>query len=261
MPDFLYSVADGVATITFNRPDALNALTFDIYAQFRDLLAELRHEPAVKVVILTGAGRAFCSGGDVFEIIGPLLERDVEGHLEFTRMTGAVVENMRRLDRPIIAAINGIAAGAGAVIALASDLRLAADSASFRFLFTSVGLTGADMGAAYLLPRIVGMGRATEILLFGDKISAGQAERLGLVNRVTPLEDLLPAAQEWAARLAAGPTAAIGMTKRMLTNEWNMDLSAALEAEAQAQALMLMGDDHRAFYESFKQRRAGSQSG
>jgi enoyl-CoA hydratase/carnithine racemase len=258
MPDFLYSLSDGVATVTFNRPEALNALTFDVYAQFRDLLAQMAHDPAVKVLILTGAGRAFCSGGDVNEIIGPLLERDVEGHLAFTRMTGAVVENMRRLDRPIIAAINGVAAGAGAVIALAADLRIAADSASFRFLFTSVGLTGADMGAAYLLPRVVGMGRATEILLFGDKIGAGQAERLGLVNKVTPLEDLLPTAQEWAARLAAGPTAAIAMTKRMLNNEWNMDLGSALEAEAQAQALMLMNDDHREFYEDYRRRKKGA---
>src|SRR5690606_20459202 len=144
----------------------------------------LRYDEAVKVVVLTGAGRAFCSGGDVYEIIGELLEQDVKGHLDFTRMTGATVYNMRNLDKPIIAALNGMTAGAGAVIALASDLRIASEQASFRFLFTNVGLTGADMGAAYLLPRVVGMGRATEILLFGDKITAADAERIGLVNKV-----------------------------------------------------------------------------
>ncbi len=253
--DFLYDVNEGVATITFNRPDVLNALTFTVYAQFRDLMEALRYDDQVKVVILTGAGRAFCSGGDVHDIIGELLEQDVKGHLDFTRMTGAVVFNMRALDKPIIAALNGVTAGAGAVIALASDLRLASEQASFRFLFTNVGLTGADMGAAYLLPRIVGMGRATEILLFGDRLSAAEAERIGLVNRVVPAAELLPAAQEWAARLAQGPTQAIGMTKRLLNNEWNMDLVAALEAEAQAQALMLMGQDHRLFYEAFKERQ------
>ena len=164
------------------------------------------------------------------------------------------LHNLRRLDKPIIAALNGVTAGAGAVIALASDLRIASEAASFRFLFTGVGLTGADMGAAYLLPRVVGMGRATEILMFGDKIGAQEAERIGLVNRVVAPDALLSTAQEWAARLAAGPTLALGMTKRMLTNEWHMDLASALEAEAQAQALMLMGEDHRLFYEAFKEK-------
>jgi len=253
--DFLYDAAEGVATITFNRPDVLNALTFEIYAQFRDLMEALRYDDQVKVVILTGAGRAFCSGGDVYDIIGELLEQDVKGHLDFTRMTGATVFNMRNLDKPIIAALNGTTAGAGAVIALASDLRIASEQASFRFLFTNVGLTGADMGAAYLLPRIVGMGRATEILLFGDKITAAEAERIGLVNKVVPHDQLLPAAQEWAARLAGGPTTAISMTKRLLNNEWNMDLVSALESEAQAQALMLMGEDHRIFFEAFKEKQ------
>lgn len=252
--DFLYEVNEGVATITFNRPNVLNALTFEVYAQFRDLMAELRRDDAVKVVILTGAGRAFCSGGDVHDIIGDLLEKDVKAHLEFTRMTGETVFNMRRLDKPIIAALNGMTAGAGAVIALASDLRLASDVASFRFLFTNVGLTGADMGAAYLLPRVVGMGRATEILFFGEKITAGEAERIGLVNQVVPHDDLLPRAREWADRLASGPTLALSMTKRMLTNEWHMDLASALESEAQAQALMLMGEDHRIFYEAFREK-------
>lgn len=252
--DLLYDVSEGVATITFNRPDVLNALTFDMYARYRDLMEALRYDTAVKVVILTGTGRAFCSGGDVYEIIGELFEQDVRGHLDFTRMTGATVLNMRRLDKPIIAAVNGLAAGAGAVLALAADLRLAADVASFRFLFTGVGLTGADMGAAYLLPRIVGMGRATEILLFGDKITASAAEHMGLVNKVTETDELLTAAQTWAAKLASGPMTSIGMTKQMLNNEWNMDLASAIEAEAQAQALMLMGQDHRIFFESFKDK-------
>jgi enoyl-CoA hydratase/carnithine racemase len=254
--DFLYDLSEGVATITFNRPDVLNALTFRVYAQFRDLMEELRYDDDVKAVVVTGAGKAFCSGGDVYDIIGVLMEQDVKGHLDFTRMTGATVLNMRRLDKPIIAAINGTVAGAGAVIALASDLRIMAEKAKFAFLFTKVGLTGADMGAAYLMPRIIGMGRATELLMFGDTITAEVAGEYGLVNRVVPLEEVLPAAQEWAARLAAGPTLAISMTKRMLNNEWSMDLESALESEAQAQALMLMGEDHRIFYEAFKEKES-----
>jgi enoyl-CoA hydratase/carnithine racemase len=253
--DFGYDVHEGVATITFDRPEVLNALTFEVYAQFRDLLEALRYDESVKAVILTGSGKAFCSGGDVFEIIEPLLERDVKGHLEFTRMTGQVVLNMRQLEKPIIAALNGTTAGAGAVIALASDLRLAAQGIKIHFLFTKVGLTGADMGAAYLLPRIVGTGRALEILLFGDAITAERAEQIGLVNKVVPAEELLSTAQEWAARLASGPSLALGMTKRMVNNEWNMDLISAIEAEAQAQALMLMSADHREFYEAFRDKR------
>src|SRR5215467_720383 len=250
--DFLYEVSGGVATVTFNRPEVLNALTFATYAQLRDLFETLCHDKAVKVVILTGSGDAFCSGGDVHEIIGELLKRDVKDHIDFTRMTGAVVENMRRLDKPIIAALNGMVAGAGSVLALASDLRIASERARFAFLFTKVGLTGADMGAGYLLPRIVGMGRAFELLLFGDTIDATTAERYGLVNRVTPPDALLPVTMEWARRLANGPSLAISMTKRMLNSELEMGLASAIEAEAQAQALMLMGEDHRRFYEAFK---------
>lgn len=251
---FLYEVNEGVATLTFNRPEVLNALTFEVYARFRDLLEELRYNDAVKVLVLTGQGRGFCSGGDVHDIIGELFKRDVKGHLEFTRMTGTVVQNMRLLDKPIIAALNGTTAGAGAVIALASDLRIAAEGMKFAFLFTKVGLTGADMGAAYLLPRVVGQGRALELLLLGDAIDAATAERYGLVNRVVPPADLLAKAQEWASRLAHGPTLAISMTKRLVNNEWNMDLVSAIESEAQAQALLLMGEDHRLFYEAFKEK-------
>jgi enoyl-CoA hydratase/carnithine racemase len=253
--DFDYQVDDhGVATITFNRPDVLNAITLGIYAQFRDLMETLRYEDAVKAVVLTGTGRAFCSGGDVHEIIGQLLEADVKDHLDFTRMTGITVRNMRLLDKPIIAAVNGIAAGAGAVIALASDLRIASEKASFAFLFTKVGLTGADMGAAYLLPKIVGLGRATEILMFGDKVDAATAERWGLVNRVVPPGEVLPLAQSWARRLADGPTQAIRMTKRRLQTELHMDLIAAIESEAEAQALLMMAEDHRVFHAAFTRK-------
>jgi enoyl-CoA hydratase/carnithine racemase len=250
--DFLYAVNDGVATLTFNRPEVMNALTFEVYAQLRDLFDTLRYNDEVRVVVLTGAGDNFCSGGDVHQIIGELLKRDMKGHLEFTRMTGAVVQNMRLLDKPIIAALNGMTAGAGAVLALASDLRIASEKARLAFLFTRVGLTGADMGAAYLLPRIVGMGRALELLLLGDTIDASTAERYGLVNRVVLHTDLLSTAYEWARRLTQGPTLAISMTKQMLNRELDMDLVSAIEAEAQAQALMLTGEDHRIFYEAFQ---------
>jgi enoyl-CoA hydratase/carnithine racemase len=249
--DFRYEVSEGVATITLDRPEILNALTLAIYAQLRDLFETLRSDDTVQVVVITGAGSGFCSGGDVHEIIGVMLEHGVKEHLEFCRMTGALVANMRLLDKPIIAAINGTAAGAGAVIALASDLRLIAEGAKMAFLFTRVGLTGADMGAAYLLPRLIGQARAAELLLFGDSVDASTAERYGLVNRVLPAAKLLPTAQAWARRLADGPTLAQGMTKRMLNNEWNMDLLSAVEAEAQAQALLMMAEDHRAFYQAF----------
>jgi enoyl-CoA hydratase/carnithine racemase len=176
-------------------------------------------------------------------------------------MTGALVQNMRLLDKPIIAAVNGTAAGAGAVIALASDLRIASENARFAFLFTRVGLTGADMGTAYLLPRIIGQGRALELLMFGDSVDAATANHYGLVNKVVPLDQLMTTAQEWARRLADGPTLAHSMTKRMVNNEWNMDLASAIEAEAQAQALLLMGEDHRAFYEAFKAKTTPKFSG
>lgn len=259
--DFLYEVSDGVATLTFNRPEVLNALTFEVYAQLRQLFDDLRYDDSVKVVVLTGAGDAFCSGGDVQDIIGELLKRDLKGHIEFTRMTGAVVQHMRLLEKPIIAALNGMTAGAGSVLALASDVRIASERARFAFLFTKVGLTGADMGAGYLLPRIVGLGRASELLLLGDTIDAQTAERYGLVNRVTPHDELMSVARSWAARLAKGPSLAIGMTKRMMNNELGMDFVAAIEAEAQAQALLLLGDDHRAFYEAFTEKRKPEWTG
>jgi enoyl-CoA hydratase/carnithine racemase len=232
----------------------MNALTLRIYRQLVDLFENLARVDEVKAVVITGRGKDFCSGGDVHEIIGPLIDRDVRDHLEFTRMTGALVAAIRLLDKPVIAAVNGLAAGAGAVIALASDLRLATPSSRFAFLFTKVGLTGADMGAAYLLPKIVGMGRASEILLFGDTLDAATAERYGLVNRIVEEDRLLETAVAWAERLASGPGLALSMTKRMINNEMNMDLLSAIEAEAQAQALLMMGDDHRRFLEAFRKK-------
>ncbi|MCL4488426.1 MAG: enoyl-CoA hydratase family protein [Chloroflexi bacterium] len=255
MYDFGYEIHDAVATITLNRPDVLNALTLETYAQLRDLFAELGSKDDVQAVVITGTGRAFCSGGDVHRIIGEVLDRDMREHLEFCRMTGHLVRNMRMLSKPIVAAINGLAAGAGAVIALASDLRIMAEDAKFAFLFTRVGLTGADMGAAFLLPRIVGQGRALELLMLGDDVDARRAEQIGLVNRIVPKAQVLPLAQEWAARLAHGPTLSTGLTKIQVDNEWGMDIASAVESEAQAQALMMMGQDHRAFYEAFKERR------
>lgn len=255
MYDFLYEVRDNIATITLNRPEVLNAITLEIYAQLRNLFEELRYDDNVRVVVITGNGRAFCAGGDVHKIIGELLDRDMRAHLEFCRMTGHLIRNMRLLPKPIIAAVNGMAAGAGAVIALASDFRIMADSAKFAFLFTRVGLTGADMGAGLLLPRVIGQGRAMELLMLGDDVDAATAERIGLVNRVVPLAQVMPTANELAARLAQGPTYSLGMTKLLVNNEWTMELNSALEAEAQAQALMMMGQDHRAFYQAFKEKR------
>src|SRR5512143_3274463 len=245
MYDFDYAIRDAVATITFNRPQVLNAITLEIYAQLRDLFESLRYEDAVNAVVITGTGdRAFSSGGDVHKIIGEMLDRDTRAHLEFCRMTGHLVRNMRQLEKPIIAAINGVAAGAGAVIATACDLRVMAEDARFAFLFTRVGLTGADMGAAFLLPRLIGQARAMELLLFGDDVDARTAERYGLVNRVVARDQVLSVAYEWAARLANGPSFALGLTKALVNNEWTRDVRAAVELEAEAQALMMMGQDH-----------------
>lgn len=258
---FLYEVQDGIATVTFNRPDRLNAITFDVYAQLRDLAADLRGDDSVKVLVITGQGRGFCSGGDVEDIIGKLFERDMRGVLEFTRMTGAVVANLRRLDKPVISSINGIAAGAGSVIALASDFRILTERAKFAFLFTKVGLTGGDMGVAYLLPRVVGLGRATELLMLGDTIDAQTADRYGLAHKVVPEGELEAATMALAQRLANGPTLAYSMTKAMLNNELSMDLEAAIENEAMGQALLLMGKDHREFYNAFVEKRPPKWTG
>ena len=254
--NFDFSFADsGVATIAFTRPDKLNALTFEVYADLRDLLAELPHRSGLKALVITGSGRGFCSGGDVDDIIGALRAMGSRELLDFTRMTGAVVQRMRELPVPIIAAVNGVAAGAGTVIALAADLRIVALSASFAFLFTKVGLSGADMGSAYLLPRLIGLGRATELLLLGDEIDAATAERIGLATSVVQDAELHDAAAALAGRLAAGPTFAYGATKLLLNRELDVDLAAALELEATTQALLMTSDDHREFYEAFKEGR------
>ena len=246
---------DGVAVLTFDRPETLNSLTFKIYAQLERLFLELDDDDSVKSVLLTGHGRGFCSGGSVDEIIAPLLESRLDETLAFTRMTGAVVRNMCKLQKPIVAAINGIAAGAGAVLALASDLRVMADTAKFAFLFTKVGLTGADMGAAWLLPRVVGTGRAMELLMLGDKITAAEALRIGLANRVVPFDQVVTEGLQLARRLAEGPLLALGMTKKMVYQEWSMDFEAAIEQEAQAQALLLRAHDHLEFYRAWTEKR------
>lgn len=252
---FRFEVADSVATITFNRRDVLNALTFDVYADLRDLLTELPHRGDAKVVVITGTGRGFCSGGDVHDIIGALQKMDPPDLLDFTRMTGAVVQRMRDCPLPIIAAVNGIAAGAGSVIALAADLRLLSRSASFAFLFTKVGLAGADMGAAYLLPRLIGFGRASELLILGDKVDSEKAMEIGLASSVVEDDDLAATTTELARRLADGPALAYATTKMLLWRELDMDLSGALELEAMAQALLMTSEDHREFYAAFTEGR------
>jgi enoyl-CoA hydratase/carnithine racemase len=253
---FLFELsADGVATITLNRPERLNALTFEVYRELTDTFAALSSDPDVRTVVITGAGRAFCSGGDVHDIIGELFSRDMEGLLEFTRMTCELIANIRALPQPVIASLNGTTAGAGACIALASDLRIASEDAKIAFLFVKVGLSGADMGAAYLLPRVVGLAKATELLYTGDFISAAEAERIGLYNRVVPAPQLAATTREFAERLARGPAFALAKTKEMLDREANMNLAAALECEAQAQAICMQHPDYREAYEAFVEKR------
>jgi enoyl-CoA hydratase/carnithine racemase len=252
---FLFEQREGVATITLDRPERLNALTFEVYRELTDVFAALRDEVEVRVVVITGAGRAFCSGGDVHDIIGQLFLRDMEGLLEFTRMTCELVRNIRALPKPVIASLNGTTAGAGACIALASDIRIASEEAKIAFLFVKVGLSGADMGAAYLLPRVVGLAKATELLYTGDFISAPEAERIGLYNRVVTSEELATVTHEFAARLAKGPPFALAKTKEMLNREIGLGCDAALECEAQAQAICMQHPDYREAYEAFIEKR------
>ena len=258
---FDLDVTDGVATVTLSRPDRLNALTFDTYADLRDLLAELPHRGDARVVVLAGRGRGFCSGGDVEEIIGELQSMSSAQLLEFTRMTGAVVKALRECPLPVIASVNGIAAGAGSVLALAADFRLLARSAKFAFLFTKVGLAGADMGSAYLLPRLVGLGRATELLMLGDSIGAEQAERIGLASRVLDEDELAGETAALAARLAGGPALAYSTTKVLLTRELDMDLGGAIEFEAMTQALLMTSADHHEFYRAWSAGRSPEWTG
>jgi enoyl-CoA hydratase/carnithine racemase len=252
---FDLDVSDGVATVRLSRPDKLNALTFDTYADLRDLVGELPHRGDVRVLVVTGSGRGFCSGGDVDEIIGELQKMGAAELLEFTRMTGAVTQALRECPLPVIAAVNGVAAGAGSVIALASDLRLLSRSASFAFLFTRVGLAGADMGSAYLLPRLVGLGRATELLMLGDRIDAPRAEAIGLATDVVDDARLPEVTANLARRLADGPALAYSTTKVLLTRELDMDLGSAIEMEALTQALLMKSQDHGEFYAAWRDGR------
>ena len=253
--NFLYEVNEGVATITLNRPDRLNALTFEVYRELTDTFAALRDDKSVRVVVITGAGRAFCSGGDVHDIIGELFARDMEGLLAFTRMTCELIHNIRTVPQPVIAKLNGTTAGAGACIALAADIRLASEAAKIAFLFVKVGLSGADMGAAHLLPRVVGLAKATELLFTGNFISADEAERIGLYNQVVSQEKLDTTCADFARLLASGPAFALAKTKAMLNRELDMNLSSALECEAQAQAICMQHPDYREAYEAFVAKR------
>ena len=252
---FDFAVDDGVATLTFNRPDKLNALTFDVYADLRDLLGELPHRGDARVLVLTGEGRGFCSGGDVEEIIGELQTMSAGELLEFTRMSGAVVKAMRDCPMPMVAAVNGVAAGAGSVLALASDFRVMSQSAKFSFLFTRVGLAGADMGAAYLLPRLIGLGRATELLVLGDEVTADRALEIGLATRVVDAHSLVTAAGDLARKLADGPALAYATTKILLTRESDLGLHDAIEMEALAQALLMKSEDFAEFYSAWSEGR------
>jgi len=252
---FLWSVKDKVATITLNRPERKNPLTLQSYAELRDTFRQLNYAEDVKTVVFTGAGGNFCSGGDVHEIIGPLVrmknDGDMNGLLEFTRMTGDLVKAMRNCPQPIVCAIDGICAGAGAAIAFGSDIRFGTPESKVAFLFVRVGLAGADMGACAILPRIIGQGRASELLYTGRAMSADEAERWGFYNRVLAPDQLLPEAQKFAKMLADGPTFAHAMTKKCLHQEWDMSVDAAIENEALAQSVCMQTRDYERAYNAF----------
>ncbi len=250
-----------VGVITLDRPSRKNPLTFDSYAELRDLFRELPYASDVRAIVLTGAERDFCSGGDVFEIIEPLTRMAVPELLAFTRMTGDLVKAMRACPQPVIAAVDGVAAGAGAILAMASDLRLATPRARTSFLFTRVGLAGCDMGACAILPRLVGQGRAAELLLTGRALEAAEGERWGFYNAIVPPESLLAEATARAGALAAGPAFAHAMTKRMLEQEWSVTVDVALEMEAQAQALCMGTQDFRRAFEAFAAKRTPTFEG
>jgi enoyl-CoA hydratase/carnithine racemase len=252
---FDFAVADGIATVTLNRPEKLNPLTFESYADLRDLVLQLPYRDDVRVLVIRGAGKAFCAGGDVNEIIGELIRMRPRELMAFTRMTGDLIRAMREVPVPIVSGIQGIAAGAGSVIALASDFRIVTRSARFAFLFTKVGLSGGDMGAAYLLPRMVGAGRATELLMLGDIIDATAAERYGLVSELVADDELDGAVARLATRLAEGPALAYAQTKALITRELDMSLAGAMELDAMTQALLMTTDDHAEFHAAFTERR------
>ncbi len=249
---FLWQLDDnGVATVTLNRPERKNPLTFESYAELRDMFRSLPHNKEVKAVVITGAGENFCSGGDVHEIIGPLTKMDMKGLLRFTRMTGDLVKAIRHCPQPVIGAIDGVCAGAGAAVAMACDLRYGTLRSKTAFLFTRVGLAGADMGACAILPRIIGQGRASELLFTGRSMSAEEGERWGWFNGLAEPDDLLRHALSSAARLAAGPNFAHGITKNQLNTEWDMSIDEAIEAEAQAQAICMQTADFERAYKAF----------
>jgi enoyl-CoA hydratase/carnithine racemase len=258
---FHYAVDNGVATLTFNRPQKLNALTFQVYADLRDLLTELPQQDDVRVLVITGTGRGFNSGGDVNAIIGELQKMGPHDLLAFTRMTGTVTQRMRECPIPIIASVNGVAAGAGAVIALAADLRILGRSGSFAFLFTKVGLSGGDMGSAYLLPRIVGLGRATELLMLGERVDSEKALTIGLANAVVDDGELSGKTTELARTLAGGPALAYAATKMLISKQLDMNLGAALELDTMTQALLMKSADHAEFYAAFQEGRQPKWSG
>lgn len=248
---FLWQVEDGVGVVTLNRPEKKNPLTFESYAELRDHFRNLVYAGDVNAVVITGAGGNFCSGGDVHEIIGPLTQMDMKGLLAFTRMTGDLIKAIRACPQPVISAIDGICVGAGAAVAMASDLRLGTPAAKVAFLFVRVGLAGCDMGACAMLPRIIGQGRASELLYTGRSMGAEEGERWGFFNSLHASEELLQQAQETARRLLKGPTFAHGMTKTMLNQEWNMGIEQAIEAEAQAQAICMQTKDFERAYKAF----------
>ena len=250
-----HDAATGVATVTLDRPERLNALTFEVYEELADTFRRLDSEPGVRAVVLTGSGRAFCSGGDVEDIIGALFERDYRGLLDFTRITGALVLAILKCRRPVVGALNGLVAGAGAVIACACDLRIASEKAKIAFLFTKVGLSGADMGASWLLPRLVGMGRALELLMTGDFVDAATAERIGLYNRVVPHDQLAAEARSWAEKLAKGPSFGLEVTKKLVLREAAMDVESAMAAEVEIQAACMLDPNFREAYEAFRAKR------
>jgi len=252
---FRFELSAGVAMITLARAERLNSLTFEVYGELREVLDAMNAHDEIRAVVITGEGRAFCSGGDVEDIIGELFSRDMKGMLDFTRITGALIASIRKLRRPVIAAVNGVAVGAGAVIALACDFRIASDTAKFGFIFPQVGLCGADMGAAYLLPRVIGLAHASELLFLGDKIDAREALRIGLVSKVVPQAECVATARALAERLASGPAFAHSMTKQMLESEHGMTLDQAIEAEAQAQAVCMMHPDFRSAFDAWKEKR------
>ena len=258
---FQFSVSEGIGTVTLDRPGKLNALTFEAYADLRDLLAELPHRSDTQVLVIRGSGRAFCSGGDVNEIIGATLAMSPDELLAFTRMSGEVIREMRDCPVPIIAAVHGMAAGAGAVIALAADFRVCTPAARFAFLFTKVGLSGGDMGAAYLLPRLVGLGHATRLLMLGDTVDAHEAERIGLVSFLAEKDSFDAEVIALARRLASGPVQAFAQTKALLTREQDMSLSAAIELEAMTQALLMKGEDYAEFHTAFSEGRPPQWTG